>query len=92
MFSSGASCCRAAAPCVTLVVSSANVSSANLWSSEQTCVVNLVDRDAVIDKLVYTASKPVADHLVDRVHHAVSRPAPPPVYSVLGRAGPVCEN
>jgi len=31
--------------------------------------VNLVDRDAVIDKLVYTASNPVADHLVDRVHH-----------------------
>jgi REP element-mobilizing transposase RayT len=41
----------------------------NLWSCEQTCVVNLVDRDAVIDKLVYTASNPVADHLVDQVHH-----------------------
>jgi REP element-mobilizing transposase RayT len=41
----------------------------NLWSCEQTCVVNLVDRAAVIDKLVYTASNPVADHLVDRVHH-----------------------
>jgi len=41
----------------------------NLWSCEQTCVVNLVDRDAVLDKLVYTASNPVADHLVDRVHH-----------------------
>jgi hypothetical protein len=27
----------------------------NLWSSEQTCVVTLVDREAVIDKLVYTA-------------------------------------
>jgi hypothetical protein len=39
----------------------------NLWSCEQTCVVNLVDRAAVIDKLVYTASNPVADHLVDRV-------------------------
>lgn len=41
----------------------------NLWSCEQTCVVKLVDRDAVIDKLVYTASNPVADHLVDRFHH-----------------------
>jgi hypothetical protein len=40
----------------------------NLWSREQTCVVNLVDRDAVIDKLVYTASNPVADHLVDRLN------------------------
>ena len=41
----------------------------NLWSSEQTCVVRLVDREAVIDKLVYTATNPVQDHLVDRVHH-----------------------
>jgi hypothetical protein len=29
-------------------------------------VVKLVGRDAVIDKLVYTATNPVADHLVDR--------------------------
>jgi hypothetical protein len=41
----------------------------NLWSAEQTCVVKLVGRDAVIDKLVYTAANPVLDHLVDRVHH-----------------------
>src|ERR1043165_9269982 len=41
----------------------------NLWSSEQTCVVRLVDRAAVIDKLVYVATNPVLDHLVDRVHH-----------------------
>ncbi len=40
----------------------------NLWSAEQTCVVKLVDREAVIDKLVYTAANPVQDHLVDRVH------------------------
>jgi hypothetical protein len=39
------------------------------WSCEQTCVVKLVDREAVIDKLVYTAANPVQDHLVDRVHH-----------------------
>jgi len=39
-----------------------------MWSSEQTCVVKLVDREAVIDKLVYTATNPVADHLVARVH------------------------
>jgi putative transposase len=38
-------------------------------SSEQTCVVRLVDREAVIDKLVYTATNPVQDHLVDRVHN-----------------------
>ena len=39
----------------------------NVWSCEQTCVVRLVDRQAVIDKLVYTATNPVADHRVDRV-------------------------
>jgi len=41
----------------------------NFWSSEQACVVKLVGRDAVIDKLVYTATNPVKDHLVDRVCH-----------------------
>jgi len=41
----------------------------NFWASEQVCVVTLVDRDAVMDKLVYTAANPVQDHLVDRVHH-----------------------
>ena len=41
----------------------------NLWSTEQTCVVKLVDREAVLDKLVYTAVNPVQDHLVDRAHH-----------------------
>lgn len=41
----------------------------NFWSSEQTCVVRLVGREAVLDKLVYTATNPVLDHLVERVHH-----------------------
>jgi hypothetical protein len=40
-----------------------------MWSSEQTCVVRLVGREAVMDKLVYTATNPVLDHLVERVHH-----------------------
>jgi putative transposase len=40
----------------------------NLWSCEQTCVVKLVGREAVMDKLVYTATNPVADHLVERAH------------------------
>jgi putative transposase len=40
----------------------------NFWSSEQVCVVKLVGREAVIDKLVYTATNPVKDYLVDRVH------------------------
>jgi len=40
----------------------------NLWSSEQTCVVKLVGREAVMDKLVYTATNPVQEHLVERAH------------------------
>jgi REP-associated tyrosine transposase len=41
----------------------------NLWSCEQTCVVKLVDREAALDKLVYTATNPVQDDLVERTHH-----------------------
>jgi putative transposase len=41
----------------------------NFWSSDQVCVVRLVDREDVIDKLVYTATNPVKDGLVDKVHH-----------------------
>jgi len=41
----------------------------NLWSSKQACVVLLVGREDVMQKLVYTAVDPVKDHLVDRVHH-----------------------
>ncbi|HEX7838767.1 MAG TPA: hypothetical protein VF469_14925 [Kofleriaceae bacterium] len=41
----------------------------NFWSSEQVCVVKLVGREAVIDKLVYTATNPVQGHLVERAHH-----------------------
>jgi len=41
----------------------------NFWSSEQVCMVKLVGREAVMDKLVYAATNPVQDHLVDRVHH-----------------------
>jgi hypothetical protein len=41
----------------------------NFCASEQTWVVKLVDREAVIAKLIYTAANPVQDHLVERVHH-----------------------
>jgi REP element-mobilizing transposase RayT len=40
----------------------------NFWSSEQVCIVRLEDREAVMDRLVYAATNPVKDHLVDRVH------------------------
>ena len=32
-------------------------------------MVKLIDREAVMNKLVYTATNPVQEHLVDRVHH-----------------------
>lgn len=41
----------------------------NFWSSEQVSVVKLVGREDVISKLVYAATNPVKDNLVDRVHH-----------------------
>jgi len=41
----------------------------NLWASEQACVVHLVDPDDVMHKLVYVATNPVKDRLVERVHH-----------------------
>jgi len=41
----------------------------NFWSSEQVCVVRLVGREDVMDKLVYAATNPVKDGLVDTVHH-----------------------
>jgi len=40
----------------------------NLWSSEQVCVVWLVDPADVMGKLVYVATNPVKDRLVERVH------------------------
>jgi hypothetical protein len=41
----------------------------NMWSSEAPCIVELIDRSDVIDKLVYAATNPVLGHLVERVHH-----------------------
>jgi REP element-mobilizing transposase RayT len=41
----------------------------NFWSSEQVSVVHLVDAGDVMRKLVYAATNPVKDRLVERVHH-----------------------
>jgi putative transposase len=41
----------------------------NFWASEQVCVVHLVDVADVMDKLVYVATNPVKDRLVEKVHH-----------------------
>ena len=39
----------------------------NFWSSEQTSVLRLVDRDDVLDKMVYAITNPVKDNLVAAV-------------------------
>jgi len=41
----------------------------NFWAAEEPCITRLLDRDAVIDKIVYAATNPVKDRLVERVHH-----------------------
>jgi putative transposase len=38
----------------------------NFWASEQTSVVELVDPQDVLDKMVYALTNPVKDHLVER--------------------------
>lgn len=41
----------------------------NLWSVEEPCVVELVNREDVVRAMVYVAANPVNDHLVEKVHH-----------------------
>jgi REP element-mobilizing transposase RayT len=41
----------------------------NFWASEQVCVVHLVEPADVMRKLVYVATNPVKDRLVDKVRH-----------------------
>src|SRR5678815_1571358 len=41
----------------------------NFWAPGQASVVRLVDRHDVLAKLVYVATNPVKDYLVERVHH-----------------------
>ena len=40
----------------------------NFWAAEEPCITRLLDRAAVIDKLIYAASNPVKDLLVERAH------------------------
>lgn len=41
----------------------------NMWSTEEPCVVELLTRAELLDKLIYTATNPVKDGLVEKVHH-----------------------
>jgi hypothetical protein len=52
----------------------------NMWSSEPPCLVELEQLDDVIDKLIYTATNPVKDDLVERVDQW---PGPRTVRSLL---------
>jgi hypothetical protein len=38
----------------------------NLWAAEEVCITRLLDRDTIIEKLVYAAANPVKDLLVER--------------------------
>jgi len=40
-----------------------------MWASEQTSAVELVETEDVLAKMVYAFANPVADHLVEKVHH-----------------------
>ncbi len=41
----------------------------NMWSSEEVSIVHLLDTADVLDKLLYAATNPVKDGLVEKVHH-----------------------
>jgi REP element-mobilizing transposase RayT len=41
----------------------------NLWSSQQPCVVEMISEDDLLEELVYVATNPVKDGLVERTHH-----------------------
>lgn len=41
----------------------------NLWSTEEPCTVEILTREDLLEKLVYTATNPVKHGLVEKVHH-----------------------
>lgn len=41
----------------------------NFWASEESCVIEVIDAADLLDKVVYTATNPVKDGLVEKVHH-----------------------
>lgn len=41
----------------------------NLWNTEQTSVVELVEASDAFDKLIYAVTNPAKDHLVEKTHH-----------------------
>ncbi len=41
----------------------------NFWAAEEPCVVEVVTAEDLLEKLVYIATNPVKDGLVEKVHH-----------------------
>lgn len=41
----------------------------NMWSTEEPSIVEAITVDALLDQLVYVATNPVSDGLVEKVHH-----------------------
>lgn len=41
----------------------------NLWSTDDPSTIEVLEREDVLDKLVYIATNPVKDGLVEKVHH-----------------------
>jgi hypothetical protein len=41
----------------------------NMWSTEEPCIVEAVAAEDLLNQLVYIATNPVNDDLVDKVHH-----------------------
>ena len=41
----------------------------NMWAAEEPCVVEVVSAEDLLEKLVYVATNPVKDGLVEKVHH-----------------------
>jgi REP element-mobilizing transposase RayT len=52
----------------------------NFWAAEEPCVVEVMTADDLLDKLVYVATNPVKDGLVEKVHHW---PGPPFLRALL---------
>ena len=41
----------------------------SFWAPEQSSVVELVEPEDILDKMVYALSNPVKDHIVEKLHH-----------------------
>lgn len=52
----------------------------NMWSTEEPCIIDAIASEDLLNQLVYVATNPVNDGLVDKVHHW---PGPKFVHALL---------